>query len=346
MRVVFPASTPSRVGLLKPVVLHMGRFRRPLEEQRPGTLLNTPPRTGRPYKGVIRSQMSLGHRFANHGGRPRGWLGSYPSWGGGSSEGRVSVSARAVQPPPFGVHRDAGGAFLRAPGKTLTRASLSGRLSPSPQRTPIEKLGRTDPWLGKLGNFSRPRPLSPPSVRERLFSPEGVPTALGSRTPRTSRLSVRKLRLRHGRGRGLQAAAVAPPNRLSTAPQVGGWGGAGLRRVRLRAPAFRRGAWLARGPAQARRLRPPHLPISSAWRRRCVRRGLPRVLRAGAAHWSLVLEAAAAAAAAAPAAPPPPPVAAAPRARAPAPAPLSTTPRAPILHRRGEHEAPLPEAGE
>lgn len=217
-------------------------------------------------------------------------------------------------------------------------------MSPSPPRTPIERLGRT-PGLGKLGSFSRPRPLSPPLVRGRFFSPEEVPTAPGSRIPSTSRVSVRNLRLRHGWGRGLQAVAVAPPNRLSTAPQVGGWGGSGLRRVRLRAPAFRRGAWLARGPAQAWRLRPPHLPISSAWRRRCVRRGLPRVLRAGAAHWSLVLEAAAAAAAA-PAAPPPPLVAAAPRARAGSGSPLRHPARPLILQRRGEHEAPLSEAGE
>lgn len=54
----------------------------------------------------------------------------------------------------------------------------------------------------------------------------------------------------------------------------------------------------------------PHLPTSSAWRRRCVRRGLPRVLSAGAAHWSLVLEAAVLAAAP-PSAPPPPPCSAA-----------------------------------
>ena len=60
---------------------------------------------------------------------------------------------------------------------------------------------------------------------------------------------------------------------------------------------------------------PPRLgvsarPISQPPQRR---RGLPRVLRAGVAHWSLVLEAAAAAATA-PAAPPPPLVVAAPRA--------------------------------
>lgn len=60
------------------------------------------------------------------------------------------------------------------------------------------------------------------------------------------------------------------------------------------------------GPSQTRRLHPPHLPTSSAWRRRCVRRGLPRVLSAGAAHWSLVLEAAAVVAEAPPSAPPPP----------------------------------------
>lgn len=168
--------------------------------------------------------------------------------------------------------------------------------------------------------------LPPPSLPRSLKA-----AALGSRTPRAPRVSVGNLLLRHERRRGLQAAAVAQPNRLPTAPQAGGWGGGAERwPVRLRAHAFRCGAGLARGPAQAWRLRAPYLPTSSAWRRRCVRRGLPRVLRAGAAHWSLVLEAAAAAAAAAPAAPPPPPVVAVPRARAPAPAPLSATPRAPF----------------
>lgn len=105
----------------------------------------------------------------------------------------------------------------------------------------------------------------------------------------------------------LQIASVATPNRLPTALWVrprnleagpDEYACARTRRINGRGSQA--------GPSQTLCLHPPHLPTSSAWRRRCVRRGLPRVLSAGAAHWSLVLEAAAVVAEAPPSAPPPP----------------------------------------
>lgn len=169
-----------------------------------------------------------GAQVCNHGGGSGAGFEAIPAGGGGSSERCVSVSARRCKPPPFGVDRDAGGGVPSRPlVDPYTRITKWTFVSLAPKKADRE--ARKDPWARKTVSFSRPRPLSPPSVRERFFSPEEVSTALGSRTPRTARVSVRNLRLRHGRGRGLQAAAVAPPNRLSTAPQVGGWGGAGLR---------------------------------------------------------------------------------------------------------------------
>lgn len=83
-------------------------------------------------------------------------------------------------------------------------------------------------------------------------------------------------------GRGLQIASVATPNCLPTALCVGprnqAAGPANCACARVRT-INRRGS--RAGPSQTRRLHPPHLPTSSAWRRRCVRRGLPRVLSAG-----------------------------------------------------------------
>lgn len=196
-----------------------------------------------------------------------------------------------------------------------------------------EELGRT-PGRRKLGSFSRPRFLSSSSEWEKLFyprsevlhlpspprCPEGVrPERQGSRTRRSPSVSVGNLLPPPPQPPGLGGGGASRRRPLPrpTASQrlPGPSGGAEQRwgRLRLRAHAWSLGAWPAGGPAQTQRLCPPYLPTSSAWRRRCVRRGLPRVLRAGVAHWSLVLEAAAAAATA-PAAPPPPLVVAAPRA--------------------------------
>nr|XP_035951237.1 protein transport protein sec31-like [Halichoerus grypus] len=227
---------------------------------------------------------------------------------------RKTAPATVIQPQMSLVPRmrnpgvDTGTAIkgLRTPG--------SENLAASPA-TPITSVGTGKAFLPNEETFRRP-----PTLRR----PPGAPRFKDS--ARTARFRRKPQFPTAQPGAGPPAAAVAPPNRLPTAPSAGRWAGWGGGPVRMRAHARGCGAGLARGPAQARRLRPPHLPTSSAWRRRCVRRGLPRVLRAGAAHWSLVLEAAAAAAAA-PVAPPPPLVAVAPRARAPAP--LSATPRAP-----------------
>lgn len=249
------------------------------------------------------------------------------SWSEGSPERRFAVSCvgdpstrSTADPRPLEGWGHPSAPLKMTLPRTLSQRGLGSLAFRNGDR------GTGDPRLGKLVNFSRPRLPSPPSVRGRLFSPTKSPSAanpeaadrsaqvqgLGAHRPFPSETSAPP---GPSRGRGLQAAAVAPPNRLPTATSGGRWAGRGGGPVRLRAHAWGCGAWLARGPAQTRRLCPPYLPTSSAWRRRCVRRGLPRVLRAGAAHWSLVLEAAAAAAAA-PVAPPPPlvAVAVAPRA--------------------------------
>lgn len=115
MRVRFPASTPSRVGLLKPVVLSKGRFRRPLEEQTPGMLLNTLQRTGRPYERVIRSQMSLGHRFATMGGGSGAGFEAIPAGGAAPPRDASLSQLGGANPRPLGWTGTRAGAFLRAP---------------------------------------------------------------------------------------------------------------------------------------------------------------------------------------------------------------------------------------
>lgn len=336
MRVCLPASTPSRVGLVKPGALHTGRFRRPLDtflvasaggaETRRAAQHPARTRTARPERS---GPDVTGAQVCNHGGGS-GLKLSQPGWRL-LRETRLGLSfpnpgrRGAANPRPVGCAGTRAGRSSAPPVDPHPRIAKWTLVSLAPKNADRE--ARKDPWARQTWQCLPPTSPVTSVSAGKVFLPRGGPHSAGFKDsahvagfrrepPPTTRLGA-------GPSNCGRCPAQPPPN----GSPGWGWGGPGWRRVRLRAPAFRRGAWLARGPAQAWRFRPPHLPISSAWRRRCVRRGLPRVLRAEAAHWSLVLEAAAAAAAA-PAAPPPPPVAAAPRARARGPAP-SPPPRAP-----------------
>lgn len=240
----------------------------------------------------------------------------------------------APQTRASGFHRGGGCAELsRGP----RGAGLLG-VAPEPGPSP-----RLRPFIRGEGPPS-PHPRGSPEEESKLQDPAGA-LPLGSSAHRFFGVGV--------------AFRQRPLPRPTASQRLSGTGHGAWRRdlINARARACAEATEAAHEPAppRARVSARPHLPTSSAWRRRCVRRGLPRVLSAGAAHWSLVLEAAAAtaAAAASPSAPPPPLLGSSgggpgPELRSPPlPSVFRHLPERPdLLRRRGEHAAPFPEAGE
>lgn len=308
-------------------------------------LLNT--LTGRPYKSDPAPNVN-GAQVCNLGVGSRGWFGGFHSWDGGSSKRCFTVSCfrdpgqrGAADPRPLEWTRT--GTSPGTPRLYPDPRSITTWTSVSLVPRNTDRGGGKDPGFWKTWQlFSPATPVTSVSARKAFLPEEGScrrpPRSVDLRRHPQHRVQGLREHLAFGSETSASSTRVGagPPGGDRCPAQAfpnGSLGRTGGKNCAVGECACARmrkrdGAWSTRGPARSRRLRPPHLPTSSAWRRRCVRRGLPRVLRAGAAHWSLVLEAAAAAAAA-PAAPPPPAVAAAPRARAPAPAPISATPRAP-----------------